>query len=73
MVGPPDDKRFHFEQYNTLMQELRNKDVTSFKRYPAGLELAMTIGYMATGDSYVSLTFDFRAAAQSIGKFLQEV
>ena len=73
MVGPPDDRRLRFEQYNTLMQELLNKDVSSFKRYPRGIELAMTIRYMATGDSYVSLAFGFRDAAQSIGNFLQEV
>ena len=102
-MGPPDDRRFHFEQYNTLMQELRNEDVSSFKRYlritptmfddklqrltphiqkqdtrfrnalPVGLKLAMTLRYMATGDSYVSLAFDFRVAAESLGKFLQEV
>ena len=33
----------------------------------------MTLRYMATGDSFVSLAFDFRVAAQSVGKFLQEV
>ena len=32
MVGPPDDRRFYFGQYNTFIRELRNEDFSCFKR-----------------------------------------
>ena len=90
------ERRLQYGQYETLMQELRNEDVISFKRYmritpdmfdeilqrvapriqkqdtrfrsalPAGLKLAITIRYMACGDTYTSLAYDFRTASETI-------
>ena len=39
----------------------------------AGLKLAITLRYLATGNSYRSLAFDFRVAHNTISKFVPEV
>lgn len=47
-----------------------------FRRRPplaAGLKLAITLRYLATGDSYRSLAFGFRVAHNTISKFVGEV
>ena len=97
------ERRLQYGQFETLMQELRNEDVASFKRYlritpdmfdeilqrvthriqrmdtrfrhaiPAGLKLAVTLRYMATGDTYVSIAYDFRVASETICHFIPEV
>ena len=97
------ERRLQYGQYETLMQELRNEDVISFKRYmritpemfdeilqrvapriqkqdtrfrsalPAGLKLAITIRYMACGDTYTSLAYDFRTASETICHLIPEV
>ena len=38
-----------------------------------GLKMAVTIRFMATGDSYHSLSFSFRVAANTISLFVPEV
>ena len=97
------ERRLQYGQFETLMQELRNEDVSSFKKYlritpdmfdeifqcvtpqiqkkntqfrhaiPAGLKLAVTLRYMATGDTYVSLAYDFWVASETISHFIPEV
>lgn len=92
-----------YDQFETLMQELRDEDVGSFKRYlritpamfdeilqrvtpriqmqntkfrgafPAGLKLAVTLRYMATGETYASIAYDFRTASEGICNFIPEV
>ena len=98
----PDNRRLQYGQYKTLMQELQDEDVSSFKGYlritptmfddilqrhaprikkrdtrfhiiQAGLKLALTLRYMATGDCYASLAFDFRVGQQSVCNFVLEV
>ena len=40
---------------------------------PAGLKLTATLRYMATGDTYMSIAYDFRVASESICHFIPEV
>ena len=43
------------------------------KAIPSGLKLAVTLRYLATGDSYKSLSYSFRVAANTISVFVPEV
>lgn len=40
---------------------------------PAKIKLEITLGYLATGDSFKSLEFLFRVPKSSISKFIEEV
>ena len=40
---------------------------------PAALKLAVTLRYLATGNSYISLQYGFRVAFNTISKFIPEV
>ncbi|XP_052814130.1 uncharacterized protein LOC128241217 [Mya arenaria] len=99
----PGSRGLQYGQYNTLIQELRYDDASSFKRYlritptmfddilqrltphsqkkdtrflyalPAGIKLAITLRYMASGDTYASLAYDYGVAAGSVCHFVPEV
>ena len=50
------------------------KHDTFFRRaLPPGLKLAVTLRYLATGDSYKYLAYSFRAAFNTISIFISEV
>ena len=59
-----------------LCQRMHNRlDKSHSARAPLepGLKLAVTLRYMATGNSYRSLAFEFRVPHNSIAKFVPEV
>lgn len=52
---------------------IQKKDTRFRDALPAGLKLAKTLRYMASGDTYVSLAYDFRVASESVCHFVPEV
>ena len=56
-----------------LAPRIQKRDTRLRNAIPAGLKLALTLKYMATGDWYASLAFDFRVSQQSVCNFIPEV
>ena len=52
---------------------IQKEDTKFRKALPAGLKLAVTLRYLATGNSYRSLQYGFRVAFNTISKFIPEV
>ena len=56
-----------------LAPRIQKRDTRFHNAIPSGLKLALTLRYMATGDCYASLAFDFRVGQQSVCNFVPEV
>ena len=64
-----------------LCQELEQRIIAEFQRdrtlmrdpVSPGVKLAVTLRYLATGDSYTTLQYTFRVASQTIEKFVPAV
>ena len=52
---------------------IEKQDTYFRKAIPSELKLAVTLRYLATGDSYKSLSYSFRVAANTISVFVPEV
>jgi len=52
---------------------IERQDTFFRKALPPGLNLAVTLRYLATGDSYKSLAYSFRVAFNTISIFIPEV
>jgi hypothetical protein len=52
---------------------IQKKDTHWRKALPAALKIAVTLRYLATGNSYRSLQYGFRVAFNTISKFIPEV
>ena len=63
-----------FEMIKTRLEPRLARQATNY-RYPisVGEKLALTIRYLATGESYTSLSCQFRVGRSTISKFLPEV
>ncbi|XP_037917509.1 uncharacterized protein LOC119655612 isoform X3 [Hermetia illucens] len=63
--------------YNILLDMIRplitKRDTVMREAIPAEIRLAITLRYLATGDSYASLSFLFKVSTQSISKIVPEV
>ena len=69
--------RMDFDVYQEILTriEYRIKPKISKYRTPltAGIKLAITLRYLATGDSYHSLMYGFRVAHNTISKVVRQV
>ena len=63
-----------FEMIKTRLEPRLARQATNY-RFPisVGEKLALTIRYLATGESYTSLSCQFRVGRATISKFLPEV
>ena len=63
-----------FEMIKTRLEPRLARQATNY-RVPisVGEKLALTIRYLATGESYTSLSYQFRVGRSTISKFLPEV
>lgn len=52
---------------------IAKKDTNWRKALPAGLKLAVTLRYMASGDKYATLAYDFRISRHTICSFIPQV
>ncbi|CAD7088081.1 unnamed protein product [Hermetia illucens] len=52
---------------------ITKRDTVMREAIPAEIRLAITLRYLATGDSYASLSFLFKVSTQSISKIVPEV
>jgi hypothetical protein len=64
----------NFEELLTLIEPLISKKNTMMRdSIPARVKLEVTLGYLASGDSFQSLALFFRVPATSISQFLPDV
>ena len=63
---------FH-ELVQRLTPRLRRKESNFMRPLDPGLMLAITLRYMATGDSYHSLAYSFRVAHNTISGLVKDV
>ena len=65
------------EMFNQIVEDLtprlRKKTTNCRKPQPTELKLAITLMYLATGDSYKSLAYGFRVAPNTIVSVVPEV
>ena len=65
------------EMFDELLQRLaprlQKPDTNWRKALDPGLKLAVTLRHLAAGDSYPSLSYDFRVARSTISLFIPEV
>ena len=63
-----------FEMTKTRLEPCLARQATNYRApISVGEKLAFTIRYLATGESYTSLSCQFRVGRSTISKFLQEV
>ena len=63
-----------FEMIKTRLEPLLARQATNYRApISVGEKLALTIRYLATGESYTSLSCQFRVDRSTISKFLPEV
>ena len=63
-----------FEMIKTRLEPRLARQATNYKApISVGEKLALTIRYLATGESYTSLSCQFRVGRSTISKFLPEV
>ena len=63
-----------FEMIKTRLEPRLARQATNYRApISVGEKLALTIRYMATGESYISLSCQFRVGRSTISKFLSEV
>lgn len=64
----------HFAQLKILIEPYVKKMDTNFRdAIPVSERLAITLRFLATGDSYTSLQYLFRVSKQSISRIIPEV
>lgn len=63
---------FHYLLENVI-PIIQKKNTNMTEAIPAKIKLEITLGYLATGDSFKSLEFLFRVPKSSISKFIEEV
>lgn len=59
--------------YNLVLPAIQKKDTTFRKAISAQDKLALTLRFLATGDSFTSLQFLFKISKQAISKFIPAV
>ncbi|GFG40238.1 hypothetical protein Cfor_09826 [Coptotermes formosanus] len=52
---------------------IQRKDTKYREEIPASIRLAVTVKYLASGDSFTSLTYTFKISKQSISMIVPEV
>ena len=63
-----------FEMIKTRLEPRLARQATNYRTpISVGEKLALTIRYLATGESYTSLSYHFRVGRSTISKFLPEV
>ena len=63
-----------FEMIKTRLEPCLTRQVTNYRApISVGEKLTLTIRYLATGESYTSLSCQFRVGRSTISKFLPEV
>ena len=67
------DPLFFQELVDRLTPRLLKKDTWFQKALPPGLKVAVTLRYLATGDSYHSLMYSFRVAHNTISYMVKDV
>ena len=67
-----DPQTFH-ELLTRIAPRISKQDTNYRKALPPGLKLAITLKFLATGNSYKSLQFGFRVAHNTICKFIPAV
>lgn len=69
--------RFTPEVFGEMVERLTPlvgcQDTNMRPALPVGLKLAVTLRYLATGDDYTSLHYDFRVSVPSISRFVPKV
>jgi len=69
--------RMDLEMFNQMVEDmthrLQKKTTNCRKPLSPGLKLAITLRYLATGDSYKSLAYGFRVAPNTIVSIVPEV
>jgi len=61
------------EILNTIRHRIETQDTMWRKAIPAGMKLAVTLRYMASGDSYKSLAYTFRVPQNTMSLFIPQV
>ncbi|MEW8542127.1 MAG: hypothetical protein AB2693_01215, partial [Candidatus Thiodiazotropha sp.] len=61
------------ELLNRLGERITKKDIWYRKALDAGLKLAITLRFLATGDSYHSLMYGFRVSHSTISLIVRDV
>ena len=68
--------RMSLEDLTTILEKIRpqisKKNTVMREAIPAEIRLAITLRYLATGDSYASLSFLFKVSKQSISYIVSE-
>ena len=67
------DPEMFSQMVEDLTPKLQKKTTNCRKPLSPGLKLAITVGYLATGDSYKSLAYGFRVAPNTIVSVVLEV
>lgn len=69
--------RMSSSTFNNLLEmispSIEKQDTNYRKAIPANERLAITLRYLATGDSYISLAYTFKVSKQSISRIIPEV
>ena len=67
------DPDIFMELLHRVGPRIEKQDTFLRKALPPGLKLAVTLRYLATGDSYKSLAYSFRVGFNTISIFIPEV
>jgi len=69
--------RMSSSTFNNLLKmiapSIEKQDTNYRKAIPANERLAITLRYLATGDSYISLAYTFKVSKQTISRIIPEV
>ena len=63
-----------FDEILGLLQgDITKTNINMCHSIPASIKLAATIRFLATGDNYTNLQYQFRVYASTLSKFIPEV